>query len=149
MASIMRYTTATSVACCMTTELNALAAGSNATGSTIANSASRYLFADFELYLGIGASVAAGGYQSLYLIKSVDGTNYEYGSATVDPPISALVGIFQNPAVAASTACRMTLERVPLPNTTFKPVISNDNASGATNATGNELRVIFYSEEVY
>lgn len=148
MASIMRYSAPTTTACCMTTELADLAAGSNAVGSTLDNSASRFLYADFEFNGGCSGSLGNGGYLSLYLMPAMDGSNYVDGATGLDPAATALVGVIPLQAAAASTANRAILRQVPVPPYSFRPLISNDSGSSALK-TVNELRYRLYGVEAY
>ena len=144
MATTCKYASATTTACCMTTEMNALAAGSNATGSALDNSASQYLYGDFELYCGHSASLGSGGYVSMYFLVALDGTNYIDGSASVDPSATALVANFPLRAIASGCQ-RITATGITLPNQLFQPLLDNQAGSAATlAATGNILRYKLY-----
>jgi hypothetical protein len=88
------------------------------------NTAGKNTYALVELYLAEQASARdAGAYVPLYVIKCMDGTNYEYGDDSVDPPSSSLVAQFDLDAVV--TARRVALE-IPLPPCKFKFLVVNE-----------------------
>ena len=146
MASVMRYTTPTATACCMTTELVSLAAGSNATGSVL--SSSGHLYGDFEW---IGATNAAltgtGSGMAFYFVQALDDTNYADGATGLDPQATAHVGYFPFQAAAACTVNRVAVRQLSLPTTNFKPLLSNETGAALT-AASCELRYRFYSQEI-
>ncbi len=144
MATTCKYASATTTACCMTTEMNALAAGSNATGSALDNSASQYLYGDFELYCGHSASLGSGGFVAAYWLIALDGTNYSDGSTSVDAPATALFGNFPLRAIASGCQ-RVVLTGVTLPNELFQVLLDNQSGSSALAATGNILRYRAYN----
>jgi hypothetical protein len=132
----------------LTTELNSLANGSySAVGSEIDNAASgaHHMYADFELGVTYGSAPSAGGYVALFLVQAIDGTNYQDGGGSVAPPATAWVGNF--PLRQVTTAQRVALRHVLLPNSKFKLVAQN-NAGQAMAASGNTLGYRAYNEEV-
>lgn len=73
----------------LTTELNSLA---NSTGNTLCaaggaidNSTDRRLIADIEFLAGGTFTPVAGGFLELWLLRTLDGTNYEDGSSSIAP----------------------------------------------------------------
>lgn len=98
-------------------------------------SGSRNLEANWDLLVRGASAFSATGAIELYFVKSIDGTNYENGDDSTDPPPSALVGIFYPRAV--TTAQRISIARIPLPNCIFKPFIYNKGGQAFTN-TDNE-----------
>ena len=74
----------------LTTELNTLADGSNVLDGAIDLSDathSRLTKIDFEVYLGsVDLSAQTNPAIYIWLLKRTDGTNFEDGSASVDPP---------------------------------------------------------------
>lgn len=145
MASIMKYTTPTTTACCMTTELTGLAAGSNATGSIITTGCR--LYGDFEFLGGtLAALTGTGSGMAMCFVQALDDTNYQDGGTGLDPAPGAYVGFFPFQAAAACTVNRVVIRQLSLPATAFKPLLSND--TGAAMKTANELRYRLYTEEV-
>jgi hypothetical protein len=128
------------IATALSTEMNTLAATTgkaiNATG--IDNSTALDLFADFELVCTYGVAPAAGAIVELYLLPSVDGTNYPDASTAIVPQASLYVGGFALRAV--TTAQRMVLRAIPLPSGLFKVLVQN-TAGQAMAATGNTLKM--------
>lgn len=139
---------AAALASALTTELNALANGSySAAGTEIDNAAAgtHYPYADFELGVTYGTAPSAGGYVALFLVMALDGTNYQDGGGSVAPPATAWVGNF--PLRAVTTAQRVVLRGVLLPNAKFKLVAQN-NAGQAMAASGHTLGYRAYGDEV-
>ncbi len=127
--------------------LKNLANGSRKLGSEINNASALNQYGVFELQVRGASSFTAGGYVELYLIPSVDGTNYADGDDSTDPPSSCLAGIF--PLRAVNTQQRLTLWGVVLPPLKFKPLIINRGSQPFTNTDGeNLLRFGAYNDEV-
>ena len=120
----------------MTTELNSLGA---TTGKAVSaaqdNSATLALFDDVELNVTFASAPTAGTVVELYLVTSIDGTNYADGSSSVLPQSSLYVGGFAVRAV--TSAQRMHIRGVALPPGLFKYLVQNTTnqafpASGST-----------------
>jgi len=131
----------------LSTELNALADGGNKPGAAIDNQTdgTNDLYASLELYLAAqGSARDAGATVDVYLLPSVDGTNYCYGSDSDDPPATAYVGSF---VLDAATAARYaTLHNLPVPPLRFKLLLVN-NTGQALAAAGNTLKYRLHSLE--
>jgi|688.fasta_scaffold75129_6 hypothetical protein len=126
----------------LTTGMNSLADEGNAISSEINNTANLYLFDDVELYTNtLGYTPAAGSVVELYQVVALDGTNYEDGDATIDPPASNLVGVFN--MRATTVAQRHTIRMIPAPPLKYKYVVIN-KTGGALNASGNTLKNVQY-----
>ena len=129
----------------LSTDLNALANGANKIGAEIDNTADKHTYALLELYLAAqGVARDSGGYVALYVIKSVDGTNYEFGGDALDPPSSAWVTNF---TLDADTAARYVGADIPVPPCKFKFLVINETGQ-ALAATLNTLKYRFYDLEV-
>lgn len=146
MASI-RYE-AGSVVSLMTTELNSLANNGRAIAtSAYANNTNLYLFGFFELFVDYGTAPTAGSLVELYLIPTVDGTNYADASSAIDPPYTTYAGSF--PVRAITTDQRITLggpgmpALVPLPPVAFKAFIYNKTGQSFS-SSANTLKMIPY-----
>jgi len=130
----------------LTTELNALADGGNKLGAAIDNTSNGDMHMDVELYVATqGGARDSGAYVALYILASVDGTNYCYGADAVDPPASALAGTF--PLDAVVTARYVTLTHILLPAGKFKMLVMNETGQ-AFAATGNTLKYTVYCTEI-
>ena len=131
------------IATALSTEFNSLANGSStAASSAIDNSSALDMWADMELNLGtFGVAPSAGAYVEVYLIPSVDGTNYADGAAATAPAQELLVGAFS--VRAATAAQRLVLRGVPIPPGLFKLLCINRTGQ-AMNASGNTLKYRTY-----
>ena len=130
----------------LTTELNALADGGNKLGAAIDNTSNGDMHMDVELYVATqGGARGSGAYVALYILASVDGTNYCYGADAVDPPAHALVGTFALDAVV--TARYVTLTHILLPAGKFKLLLMNETGQ-AFAATGNTLKYTKFNSEL-
>lgn len=123
------------VANVMTTELNSLGATTGkAISSAFDNSSNLDLFADFELLVTFGTAPTANTVVELYIVPTIDGTNYADGSTSVLPQASLYVGGF---VVRNVTAQRMVLRGISLPPGLFKMLVQNttNQAFPGTNST--------------
>jgi len=130
----------------LTTELNSLANGANKiTTSPVANDVSPYMYGDFELSVAVqGSARSSGAYCSLYLIPTLDDTNYAFGGDSLDPSANHLVGSFQ---YDAATNARVDIIRgVLLPNSKFHVLVMNDTGQ-AFASSGNTLTMRRYNTE--
>lgn len=128
----------------LSTELNALANDAGVTTGVIENSTSLDQYADFELVATFASAPVADKTVDLYLVRSVDASNYEDASAA-RPPASGWVGAFVLDNVA--TVQRKTIAGVMLPPTSFKLLIVNKSGVAMT-ASGHTLRGDFYNQAV-
>lgn len=107
----------------------------------IDNSTNKYPLADFELVLGSAAFTGTDSNVSLYLVPSVDGTNYGdwTGNVTTDKQENNpyFVGTFTTSGDTA--AQRLILRNVLLPNGLFKLGVRNQSGV-AFAASGNTLK---------
>lgn len=107
----------------LTTGLNSMASAARVLGAEIDNTSGRDTFALVELDLAAqGSARSAGAQVRLYVIKCMDGTNYEMGSDSVVPQPSTWVGSF---ALDAATTARNVQIAVPLPPCKFKFLLEN------------------------
>ena len=140
MTQTMQWTTPTTIATALSTELDGLANGgySNAS-SAIDNEAGLYQFIELELNLA-SLTPVAGQSVAVYLLPSLDGTNYADGGGAVAPPDEALLTIFSlRAATAAQRRVSMVLEMPPLLG---KLVVGNMTITSgvAFAASGNTLK---------
>ncbi len=122
----------------LTTELNALAAaGKSAPSAANDNSTDLHQFDDLELAVTFGVSPNANEAVEVYLLPSVDGTNYVDGDASTDPAPNTLIGIF--PVKASTSAQRLAIQDVPIPPGLFKYMVINQTGQ-AFSASGHTLK---------
>ena len=128
----------------LSTELNSLANNGNKIGAAIDNSSNKDFYMDVEVYL---ASVDLSGSTNpaiyIYLIKSLDDSNYEDGGDSLDPPQEATKVLA---LVAASQVHRRVTESpIIIPPGSFKLLIEN-KAGAALAASGNTVKYRVFSE---
>lgn len=135
-----------SAANALTTELDALANGSyTAASAEINNSSDLYLFNDLELTVTFGSAPTVNNPIEMYLIPSIDGTNFADGGGAVAPARNLYVGSFLLRAV--TTAQRCLLRGVPLPPGKYKYVAKNGSGQ-AFPASGSVIKRIPYNHQV-
>jgi len=120
MASAVNWESSPSITSYETTDLNSLADGGTVTGDEIDKD--------------------SGAYCPLYLVPSVDGTNY----ADTTNLSNYLIGVFA--LDAATTARREAVQMIPVPPGKFKLVIGNETGQ-AWASSGNTLGYRLYSVE--
>lgn len=130
----------------LTTELNALADGGNDLGAEIDNTGNGDMYMDLELYLATqGSARDSGAYVAVYILPSVDGTNFCYGGDSLDPPSNTWRANFLFDA--ATTARYSTITHVLLPAGKLKLLVMNETGQ-AFAGTGNTLKYTLYNEEI-
>lgn len=125
------------IATALSTGLDSLANGSSAITAALDNGTDRSIWDDLELVVTFGTAPALNAPVEVYLVPSVDGTNYADGSATVLPSPNLLVGTFLVRAV--TTAQRVAIRKIELPPGLFKYLVRNQ-AGQAMAASGNTLK---------
>lgn len=126
----------------MTTGLDSLADEANAISSEIDNTSNLHLFDDVEwVHAALGYTPAAGSVIELYIVEALDGTNYEDGDASIDPPATNLVGVFN--IRSTTSAQRHVIRQIPIPPFKFKYVIIN-KTGGTLASSGNTLKRLPY-----
>ena len=131
----------------MTTELNALANNARAISSALgSDTVDAHLFGDWELVVTFAVAPTVDTLIDLYLVRAVDGTNYEDGDASIRPAASAFVGSFQVRAIA--TVQRMPVRDVLFPAGLYKAIIHNNATGQALSASGHTLKVRPHNRQV-
>lgn len=122
----------------LSTELNSLAATTGkAVSAALDNGTNLDLFDDLELAVDFVTAPTAGSVIELYVLPSVDGTNYPDGDTSIVPQASLYVGGF---VVRSTTAAqRMVLRGVALPPGLFKYLLQN-TTNQAFPASGSTLK---------
>lgn len=129
----------------LTTELNALADDDRKLGAEIDNETGLNTNMLLELYVAAqGSARDSSGSVKLFLVRCVDGTNYEYGSDSLDPPSLSYVGQF---GLDADTAARYVSADIAIPPCKFKLMVKNKTGQ-ALAASGNTLSYRTYNLEV-
>lgn len=126
----------------VTITLDSLANNGRAISSALgadapAGGSEAHLLADWELVVDYATNPTVNTTIDLYLVRSVDGTNYINGDATDAAAPQNYVGSFV--VRATTTAMRLGLYDVPLPPGLFKAVVHN-NATGQAFSTGCTLK---------
>jgi hypothetical protein len=127
----------------LSTALNSLAG--SALSADYDNSANLDLFADFEFLVEyvISAPTAGTIAANLYLVPSLDGSNYAEGGTSVQSQAANLIASFESRNGSASTFERLIVTGVALPPGHMKFLLIN--VSGHVLATsGNTLRMRTY-----
>lgn len=114
---------------------------SNGTGD-VANQTNLDLAADLELSAIWAATPTAGSGAEVYLLTSVDGTNFPYGSTSLTPAAIALLGVFEITAVA--TAQRMVIPGVALSPRITRGLLINVGGTALSSATTHTLKAQAY-----
>jgi hypothetical protein len=143
MATTHKYATPESVTTLLSTGLNSLANAARVVSSDVDNATGLYLYADFECNFA-SAAFAAGAYVSLYLLESIDGTNYEDGSSSVTPTAQCLIANI--PFRNATAAQIHTVRGIVLPPTHFEIELIN-NCGVTLASSGNTLKMNRYNEQ--
>jgi len=146
MANAINWESSPSLTSYLTTELNSLANGSNKIGAEIDNSTGLDMYVDVELNLAAqGSARSAGAYVPVFLIPTIDGTNYTYGDDSTDPPAHQQIGALL--LDAATTARRVGLQMMKVPPGKFKLLIMNETGQ-AFASSGTTFGYRLYSPEI-
>lgn len=121
----------------LTTELNSLTDGSISSASAAYdNTSGLYMFADFQVDVTFGSNPTAGSPLTLYLLPSLDGTNYEKTGVS-----GAVVAGWQ---LEATTSQQLLVARgIVLPPTKFKVQLKN-NSGVTTPSSGSTVKMLPY-----
>lgn len=130
----------------LTTELNALANGSRtAAGTEISNQTNLDEFGKFELSVDFVSAPSAGAYVNVYMVTAPDATNYDDGSATVDPGQHTLIATI--PVRADTAAQRLMSPLFMLIPAKTKFILENKTGQ-AFPASGSTLKLYTANEAV-
>lgn len=144
MADSILWTALAGVQTAIDTGLNSLANNASVASSAIDNSSARHRFALCELVVTYGTNPTAGSSCGLYVLPSVDGTNYPDFTSGSEPD-NALVALF--PLLVNTSAQRIVIPRIVVPPGLFKLGLKN-GAGQTMAASGNTLKYNLFSEEV-
>ena len=133
--STIKWEAPESIATALSTELNALANATMSSASgAIDNATDKYLMMDVELYADWDVAPSAGGYVAVYLLPTLDGTNYADSHQDYAPHWLAAV-----PVRALTTVQRIIVRDLPVPPYSFKLAAYN-GAGQAMSASGHTLK---------
>lgn len=147
MANTFKWVAPEAITSALTTELNTLTNGSySAASAAITNETGGtglYEYMALELVL---ASLTPTGTPSIsvFLLPTVDGTNYEDGGGATAPASGALLCVFD--LSTATAAKRRTRSGLVIPPLDFKLVLLN-SAGPSLASSGNTLRYRRYFEQ--
>lgn len=129
------------------TALQALASDGNKLSAAISNDGSgeHWPYCMIEVNLNTQSSRSAGAHVAIYILPTIDGTNYSYGGDSVDPSPSTLAATLAFPA--DTTACRAVVYGVQLPPTDFKILLENKTGVAFSNDTNNSCKIAQYTVE--
>lgn len=123
----------------LTTGLDSLANGARAISAAIDNSTNLDMFMDLQLKVKYTTTAPAAGVitAEVYLIPSVDGTNYGEGGTGLTPQASRLVATFESRNGSTSTFEYLNSLGIPIPIGSFKLLLVNK--SGYAYASADNL----------
>lgn len=128
----------------LTTGLDSLANNSLALSAAIdpdiSVSVTDALFIEVVPYVSYGSAPTANTGLSIWFIEEVDGS-YEDGDASTTPVDAADVTV----GLRAVTGAQRKKERAAAPNNTFKLLLKNDGTGQAMAASGNTVKIRFYT----
>ena len=123
MATTFEWVAPEAIQTALSTDLNGLANGSySAVSVAINNESDLYQFINLELYLA-SLTPVAGQSVGVYLLPSVDATNYVDGGGAVAPPAETLIAVFSL-STSAGAKWRAAVN-IPIPPLSFVLVIGN------------------------
>lgn len=126
----------------ISTEMNSLQPEFRCISQEINNSSGLYLFNDVELFLNTNNQTPRyGSVVELYLLSAVDSTNFEDGSASINPSPSSLVGVFN--IMPSVNSQRQTLKQITIPPCKYKYLIVNKTGTNLP-ANNNTLKIVPY-----
>jgi hypothetical protein len=146
MAKTDLWTTPIAIVTYLTTELNSLANAARVIGAAIDNRTTRYKYMMLEHYVNTQlAARSAGAYVSIYLVSSVDATNYAYGAAALQPAACKLKCVMSLDAAVTARYC--TIDCIEIPPLLFMLVLEQN--TGQTYATlSNTLKYRLFSSSL-
>lgn len=143
-ANIGKWNTPDGATTILSTELNGLANNTlTASSSTYNNSANLNLYCDAEISVG-PFSPASGGYFTVYILPSLDGTNFpkSIGSVLRNQPYHAWFTVALD--TTASESQRNVVRNLLLPPEAVKFALDNQSGVG-TPGTGNTFKINCYN----
>lgn len=142
MATTFKWTAPEAIVTLESTSLNSLAnSTSESTGkvlsSAIDNETDLFQLLNVEVSLASITTGSGSPYIGIWLLFAPDGTNYETGSTTIDPPKAQHIIV---PLKASYTGVQLvTIENIPIPPLKFKALHQN-KAGAALASSGNTIK---------
>lgn len=133
----------------LSTGLNSLADAGRAISAAYDNTSGLDLFIDAELAIAYTSSAPSAGVKvaELYMLPSVDGTNYPEGGTSITPQGALLVATFESRNGSTSAVERLMATGIPIPPFNVKFLLVN--TSGKTlHASLNTLKTTPYKMQV-
>jgi len=129
---------------CVTTELNSLANNTNVIGPTITVTSGEegHRSGEAELVVTFPVAPIVSTSVVLWILREVDGANFEDGGASVTPT-RVPDAIF---TVRPVTVAQRIVALVDIPPGTFKCLLRNDGTTQAMAASGNTLKIRPFTE---
>lgn len=144
MANKTGWDDTTSIDTALSSGLDSLANGSRAISSAIANGTEKDLYGDLELSIKYGTAPSAGTkVAEVYLLPTVDGTNYPEGSTSLTPQKALLIATFESRNPSTSTFEKLVIWGVTIPARGFKLLLVNTSGQSLA-SSGNTLKIKRY-----
>lgn len=118
--------------------------GAGALGTEYDNETNKHRWARFELEFQHGTGPTRGKQWKLFLLYAQDGTNYEDGSASVEP---TKAHVLSAGARNVTTAQRVAMGYARIDPFKFKPLVWNDTGQNSS-ANSVTLHVEVFDEEL-
>ena len=143
--AVLWQTSWTSRSNVLTTELNSLADNAySAAGTAIDNTSNLDQYAAAEVNLA-SLNPTTGAFLTLYLVQSLDGTNYEDAPSSTQPGYHQQVAVI--PLATGSATKRVSTPIFKIPTGKFKFVLRNDS-NVSLGASGNTVTLYSANDEV-
>jgi hypothetical protein len=140
----------------LSTELNSLAnntlvvssvgGSSGIFDNTIGNSgvSNGYLLGDVQMVCSFGTTPTANTALLIWFLQTIDGTNYESGSASITPARAPDVVL---PFIGQTASQIVTLHNVPLPAGKFYVLAQNSGSGQSLASSGNTVKIRPYTPQ--
>ena len=138
-----------SISTLLSSGLDSLTNTSRVISSAYDNTTNLDFYGDLELAIAYTSSAPSAGITvaQVYLLPTVDGTNYAEGSSSIAPQSSLLVATFESRNGSTSAVEYLVATGIPLPPRSFKILLVN--TSGKTlKSSGNTLKITPYKLQI-
>lgn len=146
MASAVKWATISSASTVLSTELNSLGNGSRSNaGTEYDNATNKNQWGWVQLDATFGSNPTDRKTIDIYMVKALDGTNYEDGSSSVRPAGATWVASVDT--IASTSAQKRTSNRFEIPPTKVK-FIAENNCGVAFPASGSTVKLFTSNDEI-